>query len=103
VAAKERAEASDRLKSEFLANMSHELRTPLHAILSFADFGLEKVGLAPPEKLRDYFARIDQCGQLLLTLVNDLLDLAKLEAGKTSFEFERTDLSVLLTAVADEF
>jgi len=97
------AQAANQAKSTFLANMSHELRTPLHVILSFADFGLEKAGTAPAEKLRDYFARIDQCGKLLLTLVNTLLDLAKLEAGKMTFEFELTELSVLLTAVADEF
>jgi signal transduction histidine kinase len=97
------AQAANQAKSTFLANMSHELRTPLHVILSFADFGLEKVGTAPAEKLRDYFARIDQSGKVLLTLVNTLLDLAKLEAGKMTFEFELTALSVLLTAVADEF
>ncbi len=97
------AQEANQAKSTFLANMSHELRTPLHVILSFADFGLEKAGTAPVEKLRDYFARIDQCGKVLLTLVNTLLDLAKLEAGKMTFEFERTALSVLLTAVADEF
>ncbi len=97
------AQAANQAKSTFLANMSHELRTPLHVILSFADFGLEKVGTAPAEKLRDYFARIDQSGKVLLTLVNTLLDLAKLEAGKMTFEFALTELSVLLTAVADEF
>jgi len=97
------AQAANQAKSTFLANMSHELRTPLHVILSFADFGLEKVGTAPAEKLRDYFARIDQSGKVLLTLVNTLLDLAKLEAGKMTFEFALTALSVLLTAVADEF
>jgi signal transduction histidine kinase len=97
------AEAANQAKSMFLANMSHELRTPLHAILSFADFGLDKVGTAPTEKLRYYFTHIDQCGKVLLTLVNALLDLAKLEAGKMTFEFEHTDLSILVTAVTDEF
>ena len=102
-AAKEAAEAASQIKSEFLANMSHELRTPLHGILSFAGFGLTKVATAPPEKLRDYFHKIEQSGQVLLGLLNDLLDLAKLEAGRMVFEFQASDLRLLLARVADEF
>jgi PAS domain S-box-containing protein len=102
-AAKEAAEAANQTKSEFLANMSHELRTPLHGILSFADFGLLKVATAPPEKLRDYFQHIAQSGQTLLSLLNDLLDLAKLEAGRMVFAWQLTDLRLLLARVADEF
>jgi len=101
--ANEAAEAANRMKSEFLANMSHELRTPLHGILSFAGFGLKRAATAPPTKLRDYFQQIDQSGQTLLTLLNDLLDLAKLESGMLTFEFQRADLSTLLARVADEF
>jgi PAS domain S-box-containing protein len=102
-AAKEAAEAANQTKSEFLANMSHELRTPLHGILSFADFGLLKAATAPPEKLRDYFQHIAQSGQTLLSLLNDLLDLAKLEAGRMAFAWHPTDLRLLLERVADEF
>ena len=76
--------------------MSHELRTPLHGILSFASFGLLKAATAPPEKLRDYFQHIDQSGQVLLSLLNNLLDLAKLEAGRMTFEWASTDLRLLL-------
>ena len=101
-AAKESAEAANQIKSEFLANMSHELRTPLHGILSFAGFGLLKAATAPPEKLRDYFQHIDQSGQVLLSLLNNLLDLAKLEAGRMGFEWQPTDLRLLLERVADE-
>lgn len=103
VQAKEAAEAANRAKSEFLANMSHELRTPLHGILGFADIGLMKGARATPEKLRDYFERISQSGKVLLALLNDLLDLAKLEAGKMPFECQRVDLASLLNTVADEF
>jgi PAS domain S-box-containing protein len=102
-AAKEAAEAANQIKSEFLANMSHELRTPLHGILSFAGFGLLKAATAPPEKLRDYFQHIEQSGQTLLSLLNDLLDLAKLEAGRMTFEWQPTDLRLLVERVADEF
>jgi signal transduction histidine kinase len=101
--AKEAAEAANRAKSEFLANMSHELRTPLHGILGFADLGIMRGARATPEKLRDYFQRISQSGKVLLALLNDLLDLAKLEAGKMSFERQRVDLASLLNTVADEF
>lgn len=101
--AKETAEAANQAKSEFLANMSHELRTPLHGILSFAGFGLKKGATAPRDKLHDYFAQIHQNGHLLLALLNDLLDLAKLEAGKMRFTFQLTDLNAVVSMVVDEF
>ncbi|HVN89665.1 MAG TPA: HAMP domain-containing sensor histidine kinase [Candidatus Binataceae bacterium] len=102
IEAKERAEAANLAKSEFLANMSHELRTPLHGILSFAGFGIKRTGSVPPEKLREYFNKIEQSGRVLLALLNDLLDLAKLEAGKMNFSFQPADLNVLLATLIDE-
>ncbi len=101
--AKDQAEAANQAKSEFLANMSHELRTPLQSILSFATLGVEKVATATHEKLCRYFAQIDQSGQVLLALLNNLLDLAKLDIGKMTFTFEPIDLRVLLSQVVDEF
>lgn len=80
--AKNAAEQANQTKSEFLANMSHELRTPMHAILSFADLGRKKVNTAPADKLETYFQRIQQSGESLLSLLNDLLDLTRLESGK---------------------
>jgi PAS domain S-box-containing protein len=78
--AKEAAEAASRAKSEFLASMSHELRTPLNSILGFAQlFGLDP-GL--PAKTREHAHEIERAGQHLLSLVNDLIDLARIEAGK---------------------
>jgi len=100
--AKREAEASNRAKTEFLANMSHELRTPLHSILSFASFGTKKYANAKREKLLDYFNRIKESGKTLLELLNDLLDLAKLESKKATFAFEPTDIEILVKSVTNE-
>ncbi len=96
------AVVANRAKSEFLANMSHELRTPLHSIISFASFGIKKYTSARPEKLLDYFSRIRQSGKTLLELLNDLLDLAKLESKKAVFTFEPTDVRGLVESMSNE-
>ncbi|NJN45668.1 MAG: PAS domain-containing protein [Candidatus Competibacteraceae bacterium] len=101
--AKEAAEAANRAKSVFLANMSHELRTPLHGVLSFARLGMKKNASAPAEKRLHYFEKINQSAETLLVLLNDILDLAKLESGKTTFEFKPTDLGMLVSEVINEF
>ncbi len=93
---------ASQAKSEFLANMSHELRTPLHSILSFASFGSKQYTKAKPEKLLDYFNRIKKSGQTLLELLDDLLDLAKLESKKAIFTFEPSDLGLLVKSVTNE-
>ncbi len=102
-AARDAAVVANRAKSTFLANMSHELRTPLHGILSFAGFGVTRHATAGPEKLLDYFQEIKHSGHTLLELLNDLLDLAKLESGKMTFELQPAPLDVLVAAVVDEF
>lgn len=101
--AKEAAEVANVAKSEFLANMSHELRTPLHGMLMFTNLGLERVHTAKTTKLHTYFEQIRHSCQTLLMLLNDLLDLAKLKAGKMSFDYQQTDLNTLLMQMADEF
>lgn len=92
VMAKDVAERANRLKSEFIANVSHEFRTPLHAIMSFAEFGRKRLDEAPLEKLGTYFERICESGDRLSRMVNDLLDLAKLEAGHSVPQPEPADV-----------
>ncbi|MFO1320170.1 MAG: PAS domain-containing protein [Burkholderiales bacterium] len=104
VRAKELAEAANLAKSEFLANMSHELRTPMHAILSFSKLGLDRMGAGEPQlpKIGTYLERIQQSGQRLLSLLNDLLDLSKLEAGKMRYDFADQDLREVAGSVVTE-
>jgi PAS domain S-box-containing protein len=101
--AKEAAERASEAKSRFLANMSHELRTPMHAILSFARIGTNRLGSASQDKLAEYFDRIRVSGERLLLLVNDLLDLSRLEAGRTVMEHGACDLAALVEEVHAEF
>jgi PAS domain S-box-containing protein len=80
--AREAAESANRTKSRFLANMSHELRTPLNAILGFSDM-MKSEMLGPlPKRYLEYAALINESGSLLLDLINDILDMSKIEAGK---------------------
>ncbi|WP_298369094.1 ATP-binding protein [Azospirillum sp.] len=97
VAEKEHAEASSRAKSEFLANMSHELRTPLNAILGFTEAILSGIFGAPSAKHGEYIQAIHQSGRHLLDLVNELLDMAKIEAGQLELFRSRVTLGEVLT------
>ena len=100
--AKVAAETANQAKSKFLANMSHELRTPMHAILSFAEMGQEKSAEGPREKLLAYFSRIAESGQRMLVLVNDLLDLSKLEAGRMELDLAEHDIWTIINNAAKE-
>jgi len=90
---------ANRLKSQFLANMSHELRTPLNAVIGFAD--LLHSGFVKPDspKHQEFLGHIGTSGRHLLQLINDVLDLAKVESGKLSFTPEPVDLAMLLDEV----
>lgn len=102
--AKDAAEFANKSKSEFLANMSHELRTPMHSILSFSQFGLDKLSQEPipTDKLEKYLTRIESSGQRLLSLLNNLLDLSKLDAGKFPFNPSKQNLNqIVKTALED--
>ena len=95
-AAKNVAETSNRMKSEFLANMSHELRTPLNAIIGFSELiGSEVFGPGVP-RYRDYANDIHGAGNHLLSLINDILDIAKAEAGKLNLHSESVNLEHLV-------
>ena len=95
-AAMTRAEAASQSKSEFLANMSHELRTPLNAINGFSEIMAgEMFGPLGDKRYRGYAQDIHNSGKHLLSLINDILDMAKIEAGKLSLHYENTDLSGL--------
>ena len=96
---KTRAESANRSKSEFLANMSHELRTPLNAIIGFSEIMTAQMfGALGSAKYAEYVADIRKSGQFLLDVINDILDMSKIEAGRTDLEIE----SFVFTQVVDD-
>jgi signal transduction histidine kinase len=97
VAARDEAQAANRAKSEFLANMGHELRTPLNAIIGFSD--LIKAGTCGPignAKYLDYSDEINRSGQHLLDIINNLLDLSRIQAGKQELREQTVDVGALV-------
>ena len=94
---------ANKLKSEFLANISHEFRTPLNAILGFAQVLREKPGILNKDKTRRYAENIISSGNRLLNMINDLLDLAKTQAGKMELHIEKTSIGELINAAVASF
>ncbi len=91
IAAKEKAEESDRLKSAFLANMSHEIRTPMNGILGFAN--LLKEPHLSDEKQQEFIKIIERSGQRMLNIINDIICISKIEANLTEEHIEETDIN----------
>lgn len=98
--ARDEAQEASRAKSEFIANISHELRTPLQAILGFSELGMVR-GRADP-KLAGMFSDVHAAGQRMLALVNDLLDVSKIESSVGTFDLETCDLRGPVQAVLQE-
>jgi signal transduction histidine kinase/ligand-binding sensor domain-containing protein/CheY-like chemotaxis protein len=98
--AKETAEAANAAKSEFLANMSHEIRTPMNAILGFSELLRTQMAAS---KERNYLDAISSSGRTLLTLINDILDLSKIEAGKLELQYEPVNVARLVDEIQKLF
>jgi PAS domain S-box-containing protein len=97
IAAREAAEAASAAKTEFLAQVSHEIRTPLHAILGFSEVMLEeRFGPVGNERYKDYIKDIHASGSHVMSLVDDLLDLSKIEAGKLELAFASVDANSVI-------
>ena len=94
---------ANKIKGEFLANISHEFRTPLNAILGFAQVLREKPLTLKKEKAKKYAENIISSGNSLLNMINDLLDLAKTQAGKMELHIEKTSIPQLCKALASSF
>jgi signal transduction histidine kinase len=99
--AKEIAEAANQTKSQFLANMSHELRTPLNAIIGYSEMLAEQAEDIGREDFVQDLERIRGSGKHLLSLINEILDLSKIEAGKMDLFLESFELKPMLSGVAD--
>jgi signal transduction histidine kinase/CheY-like chemotaxis protein len=100
-AANQELARANKLKSEFLANVSHELRTPLSAIIGFSQILLDGIDGPINEEQQQDVSQVNKSGQSLLVLINQILDLSKIEAGKMELSLERVDLPTLITSVLD--
>src|SRR5208337_503247 len=99
VLARDAAEAANRAKSVFLSSISHELRTPLNAILGFSSLMRQNPSLT--QEQNQNLAIINRSGEHLLTLINDVLNMAKIEAGRVQLEIEPLDLGAMVRDVTD--
>src|SRR5690606_39114653 len=102
-AAKEAAESASRTKSDFLARMSHELRTPLNSVIGFANILLKNKAGNLREQDNAYLNRIQENGKHLLLLINDILDLSKIEAGRVVLERESVSLGEMVESLLHQW
>jgi len=100
IEAKQEADTANRLKSEFLANMSHEIRTPMNAIIGFSSILQKKL---KDDKYRSFIDKIAKNGNNLLELINDILDLSKIEAGQLKIQKEKTNLNNICNEISNVF
>ena len=100
IVARDKAQEADKLKTNFLANMSHEIRTPLNAIVGFSDILVE---VDDEEEKKEYIDLVRKNSDLLLKLINDILDLSRIEAGKYEFIFEDVELYSLCHNAVESF
>jgi len=100
IQAKEVAESANRAKSEFLANMSHEIRTPLNSVIGFSELLLKMV---KDKKQKSYLSSIHAGGKTLLILINDILDIVKIEAGMLKIKFEPVDINNIIDELKQLF
>lgn len=100
IAARDRALQADTLKSAFLANMSHEIRTPLNAIVGFSDL-LKDIDAFSPDEVKQFVDTINTNCTLLLALINDILDLSRIESGSMDFRFSGYDLKFVMQQIYD--
>ena len=96
------AKKADSAKVTFFQNVSHELRTPLHGILSYARLGKTLKVKETPEKVSKYFHNINESGERLMAMLDSILDLAKLESGNISFNFQKTNINSIISKVKNE-
>ena len=98
---KERAEESDRLKTAFLANMSHEIRTPMNGIIGFSN--LMRNSELTEEERNDFLSHIISCGNTLLNLIDDIIDISKIEAGQIKIRIAESNINAILEELFDSF
>ena len=97
---KERAEEGNRIKSDFLANISHEVRTPMNSVLGYAQLLSQRL---EDSVLRDYVSSIEKSGTMLLSLLNDILDMSKIEAGRLQLEYGRVAVTPFIEDIRQVF
>jgi len=98
--AKEEADSANQAKSEFLANMGHEIRTPMNAVIGFSDI---LASIVTDKKQKSYLNSIQTAGKILLTLINDILDLSKIEAGRLDIQYEPVNPQIIFTELQQIF
>lgn len=102
IRAKELAENTSKSKSLFLANISHELKTPMNSILGYSSIGIQKIDKINKDKIKNYFEKINKGGKRLLQLLDDLIDIARLENLDIEYKFTKINILEILKSAIEE-